>query len=374
MKRTAIVFVTPRFSVAQNGPETYAAYLWEAFSGRCDYDFHIVTSETRVRDPRIHCTPRGMNSWQLFRNLSRRAIEVAGTNGNARTIIHANTSHLDPLLLGGSCPVYGQINDYENAEFTIRWKEIFMQQGIRRGFALLARRAREREFVRRQAITICNSQYTRTAIINAYRPVDESRLVTLYKAVDIGSFVRPPHLERDQVSRRKAPRLVFVGSDFRRKGLDLLVAALPLTKTRTHLTIIGSGIEEFTRAFPELQTIARSDSVFFAGQLDTSRLRAVLWRSDVLVLPSRAEALGIAILEGAAAGLVVVASSVGGIPEIAKHVKLFVRIERLEPLAIAHAIDLSAIKIAQTPFEPAALAEFDTQRMIDRLHELYSYE
>lgn len=95
---------------------------------------------------------------------------------------------------------------------------------------------------------------------------------------------------------------------------DLLRAFARLRSARpdTRLLVIGDGPQR-----PELQALAGSlglgDAALFTGTRgDIPRLLRAM---DVFVLPSRREALPLAILEAMAAGLPVVATRVGGVPE-----------------------------------------------------------
>jgi glycosyltransferase involved in cell wall biosynthesis len=118
----------------------------------------------------------------------------------------------------------------------------------------------------------------------------------------------------------RAPIVLFIGSDFFRKGLDVLVASLNLLKTPVHLSVAGVTREQFNHQFPELLLRIENSvhSIQFHGQTPRQLTKALLWHAHLFCLPSRSEALGVAILEALAAGLSCVATTVGGIPEIAK--------------------------------------------------------
>jgi glycosyltransferase involved in cell wall biosynthesis len=59
-------------------------------------------------------------------------------------------------------------------------------------------------------------------------------------------------------------------------------------------------------------------TIQFHGQTSRELTKALFWHANLFCLPSRSEALGVVILEALAAGLPCVATSVGGIPEIAQ--------------------------------------------------------
>lgn len=115
----------------------------------------------------------------------------------------------------------------------------------------------------------------------------------------------------------RAPALLYVGRLEYEKGVQDLIAALPRLR-RTHpgttLTIVGDGTQR-----DHLIELARAHrvrrSVAFAGSADHDGVLAHLHRADVLVLPSRYEPFGIIALEGAAAGIPLVASTAGGLGE-----------------------------------------------------------
>jgi glycosyltransferase involved in cell wall biosynthesis len=99
------------------------------------------------------------------------------------------------------------------------------------------------------------------------------------------------------------------------KGLDVLIRAAPLVLQRhpgTHFVLAGEGPE---RAALERQIAAAGleDRFVLTGQ--RTDIPELLASFDVFVLPSRFEGLCYAVIEAQAAGLPVVATPVGGVPE-----------------------------------------------------------
>lgn len=100
------------------------------------------------------------------------------------------------------------------------------------------------------------------------------------------------------------------------KGMDLLLeafttAALP---EDVHVVVAGDGpVRGDLEA--AAQELGIADRVVFTGRLDRPEVVATMSRAAALVVPSRAEAFGIAVLEGWRAGVPVVATNRGGPPE-----------------------------------------------------------
>jgi glycosyltransferase involved in cell wall biosynthesis len=99
------------------------------------------------------------------------------------------------------------------------------------------------------------------------------------------------------------------------KGIDVLIRALSmLEEPRPHLDLVGSGQEE-GKLRELVNTLQLGEWVRFRGHQDRKGVAACLAGATALVLPSRSENFPLAVLEAMRAGLAVVATTVGGIPE-----------------------------------------------------------
>ncbi|MDQ6828450.1 MAG: glycosyltransferase, partial [Gemmatimonadota bacterium] len=99
----------------------------------------------------------------------------------------------------------------------------------------------------------------------------------------------------------------------REKGVDVLLEALASVSPDVLLSVVGDGAER-----DRLENLARTlgvrDRVTFHGaQLDAGRLITAF---DVFVLSSRTEGTPMVLFEAMAAGVPIVTSSVGGIPDV----------------------------------------------------------
>jgi glycosyltransferase involved in cell wall biosynthesis len=111
-------------------------------------------------------------------------------------------------------------------------------------------------------------------------------------------------------------RILFAGEVGRRKGADLLVKALVRLKETPNwvCTVAGNGhIPEYREP---IERAGLSSRVNFTGWVDPETMRKLMLQSDIVVLPSRAEALPMSLIEGAAAGSALVATDVGATREI----------------------------------------------------------
>ena len=123
------------------------------------------------------------------------------------------------------------------------------------------------------------------------------------------------------------PLLLFVGTLTEKKGAEYLIQALPKIISafpRTKLLIVGSGT-----LGKSLKTLTKelflSNNVIFVGGIPNHQLAQYYASADILVIPSVKTKLGdvegapVVLMEGLAAGKAIVASHVGGIPEIITH-------------------------------------------------------
>lgn len=111
-----------------------------------------------------------------------------------------------------------------------------------------------------------------------------------------------------------AADFVFVGELRPLKGVDIMLAALAAQRTVYPATavIVGTGADE--NDFKRLaHRLGIEDKVTFAGSLPA---RTAFARGRCVVVPSRAESFPYVVLEAAAAQMPLIATEVGGIPEI----------------------------------------------------------
>lgn len=122
-----------------------------------------------------------------------------------------------------------------------------------------------------------------------------------------------PDLHSTERSVRNSPTILFLGRLGARKGTDELIAAmrqLTFCVSGVVLELGGDGDVERYR-----EVAADLPNVRFLGWVGEAERRAAFGRATVFCLPSWSEGLPMSVLEAMSAGLPVVSTPVGGIPE-----------------------------------------------------------
>lgn len=130
-----------------------------------------------------------------------------------------------------------------------------------------------------------------------------------------------PLLEKPDLQRKKKRRYaqwVFVGRFDHQKGLDILIQVMQELsregKLEGHLKLVGEPVHgEPFQVPPELE-----GRVTLCGWMERGQLGKIIEESEVVIVPSRWEGFGLVALEAMSCGTAVLASRVGGLPEIVK--------------------------------------------------------
>ena len=195
--------------------------------------------------------------------------------------------------------------------------------------------------LRRARRVIAVSEVTRSHYLERARLRPE-RVVTMYNGIDPTGFQAGP--EDREAARRElgldpdAPVLVTVAVQREPKGIQHMLAALPEVAAAfpaVRYLLVGDGphrpaLEEQVRA------LGLDGRVLFAGARDD--VARMLSAADLFVLPSLTEALPTVLAEAMAAGRPIVATTVGGIPEMVRHGEAALLVPPADPEALAAAV------------------------------------
>jgi len=334
------------------------------------HEVHWICATRAARvDARIRChrvmEPPGFlgaaRVW-VFDRLARRALAKLGPFD----VVHGfgKTSRQDVYRDGSGC-----LADFQAYAFESRgsgWRAALRRRSPQA--IAIARIERERYRPGSCRFVLPISALVREQILRRYELAPE-RVRVLHPAVDTTRF--SPLLTQAARAAVRAelglpaavPLLAFVGSDFRRKGLPALLAALSLLPG-AHALVLGGDRPARMRRWRELAgELGVGDRAHFAGvRPDPERPLAA---ADCLVFPSLFDAFGNAVLEAMASGLPVVVSRHAGSAELVIPGRTGAVVDAPE--------DAAALATAIRPFlDPALRAE--AGRLARREAEKHSWE
>ncbi|MDZ7915683.1 MAG: glycogen synthase [Rhodococcus sp. (in: high G+C Gram-positive bacteria)] len=185
----------------------------------------------------------------------------------------------------------------------------------------------ERNAVEHADAIIAVSSGMRLDVLDAYPAVDPSRVHVVRNGIDTavwhpgGSATRAPSALASIGVDPAEPIVAFVGRITRQKGVGHLVAAAHHFDPEIQLVLCAGAPDtpeiaaETEKAVAELAK-HRGNVFWVREMLPTEQIREILSAATVFVCPSVYEPLGIVNLEAMACETAVVASDVGGIPEV----------------------------------------------------------
>jgi len=234
--------------------------------------------------------------------------------------------------------------------------------------------------VRERAIWAARQSARCMAVSRSVRSTIESfagkmdNLVVIPCGVDGSEFSLPTNQ-----NGRVPNQIVFVGAVRPVKGVDVLLEAVRVLAERgrqLNLVLIGEAFfgayqQEELRLKQMVSELKLVDCVRFAGKQLPPELARSMRQSAALVLPSRAESLGMVLVEALACGTPVVATRCGG-PEDIVNDRVGVLVPPGDPAALAHGIE----HVLDHHYDPAilrahALENFGLESVGRRLSDVY---
>jgi glycosyltransferase involved in cell wall biosynthesis len=197
--------------------------------------------------------------------------------------------------------------------------------------------------------------------------IPEHKLLRIYNPVDAVSLqelARGPS-PYDNIG----PNLVVVSRFVPVKGVDLLIKAMPAVlsaQPNAMLTLVGGGPQE-SHLRSLAQTMGVAQATRFVGF--QANPHTYIYNADLLVIPSRSEALSNVALEALALGTPVVATDCpGGMREIARHANHLILTAGIDPTSLATSINSALAHIPAREVRLGAdqgfLCEFSRERII----------
>lgn len=303
-------------------------------------------------------------------------LSMAAAISDDRTIIHSHTWYANMAgHLGGLLHDIAHVVTSHSLEPHRPWKAEQLGGGYR--ISCWA----ERTAYEAADAVISVSQGMRRDVLESYPMLDPDRVYVVKNGIDPDEFKPDPGT--DVVTSLgmdpDAPSVVFVGRITRQKGLVHLVRAAQDFDPDTQVILLAGAPDtpeiaaEFKTAFAELESQRKAPVVWVQEMLPRESVRQVMTHATVFACPSIYEPLGIVNLEAMACETAVVASAVGGIPEVVVdgETGLLVPYDPKragDPLAVAAFEEDFAEKVNRVTRDPALARRFGLagrQRCID---------
>ena len=217
-----------------------------------------------------------------------------------------------------------------------------------------------------------------------FKVAPKDKLITInnginLKVFDVNRKIDPPK----DIFQYKGTTILCVARLEPVKGQRYLLEAMPFVlhnSPDTRLLLVGEGNDK-RQLERQAHLLNIENNVFFLGERND--IDSLLSISQLFVLPSLNEGLGIVLLEAQAMGVPVVASKVGGIPEVVKDYETGI----LVPPANSKELAYSILNILTKPEMRSKLSKtavkwatesvngkprFGMERMFDKIESLYS--
>ena len=195
--------------------------------------------------------------------------------------------------------------------------------------------------------------------------------VLIPNGVDVVLFSKEISLETKEKLKKDLGKktedifLVTTGRLVHKNGVDSIISALAKLPTHISLVVIGKG-PEGSRLQRQAHDLGLSGRVKFLGFIPYDELPQYLSVCDIFIRPSRSEGFGNSFIEAMAAGLPVVATPVGGIPDFIDDKETGFFCSPDNPQSIAQAVNMI---LAETE-----LTEKVVEQAFVRVKERYSWD
>ena len=194
-----------------------------------------------------------------------------------------------------------------------------------------------RFLIRCSDLVVLPSSSYRKKLLQAF-PAIGKKVVFIHNGIDPVQFAP---MDEERVGRPIAERYMLCVAELRDyKGIDILLrAAKPLLDNEDSVSLVLAGDGPLRQPLEELAaSLGIRDRTSFLGTKGAADIAALMRGCELLVLPSREEPFGIVLIEAMACKTPIVASEIGGIPEIIEHERTGILVEPENPYALTEAL------------------------------------
>lgn len=284
-------------------------------------------------------------------------------------ILHCHTAHAHGIALVSRW----LLSERERPKLVVARRVIFQPRGT--GFFKPSRFK-----YRRADRIIAVSQAVKAGLLQQGIPAD--RVAVVRDGVDVARIVNSPQRTaevRRSFALRDGERMIaHIAHLGEEKGQQDLIAAMRIiraTQSDARLVIVGEG-KLRTRLEQQARSLGVTEAIVFAGFRPPDEIPTILKAAEVFVFPSVEEGLGSTLLEAMAAGVPVVATRAGGIPEIVEDERTGFLVPPRVPEALARAVLRLLQNSAEARWTADAAQRFAfsvgrKERMVDETIHVY---
>ncbi len=370
MQKIILYTDTPLVGGAEKHMQLLAKYLL-----RDGYEVKIVCSQFKKLDPWVAAMKEeGIEVIRLkvsHKHDPRNLLELRKIISKEKPdILHIH------LWNPGACRFAFWASSQKNLKIVTTEHDPFPLKNLKKSF--------KKKTIRKTAVTIAVSSANSDLLLRLY-PELKGKLSMIHNGIDLDAFEKNL-LQFTNQEKAKIRRQLFnadagnfiittVAALHSRKGLNFLIDAfneIYQTKRECKLVIVGEGPQKKDLE-KQIKKLGLQDAVKMTGPQEN--IAKILKSSDLFVLPSVKEAFGLVVLEAMAAKLPVIASKVGGIPEIIEDGKNGMLTNPEDKTALAQKM-LLLIKNAPLREKIAFLGhhrvkDFDVKKMVKKTEAVY---
>jgi starch synthase len=339
------------------GAGVHVEYLARALSGLVDLTVHC---QGAPRDTAV-----AHQAWPALQDSVLRVFSADLSMADAVTgadLVHSHTwyanlaGHLASLLHG--IPHVATVHSLEPLR---PWKA----EQLGGGYALSS--WAERTALAAAAAVVAVSDGMRSDVLSVYPEIPEERVRVIRNGIDTTEYAPDP--QRDVLTRLGVdpgrPYVIFVGRITRQKGVPVLLRAAAGLDPEAQL-VLCAGAADTPELGAEVSDLVaglqqtRSGVIWIPEMLPKTDIIQLLSHAALFVCPSVYEPLGIVNLEAMACATAVVASRVGGIPEVVADGVTGLLVDSEDPPALAAAMN----QVLRDPGQAAALGLAGRERAV----------
>jgi starch synthase len=351
--RTRVALLTREYP-----PEVYVEYLARALSGLVDVTVHC---QGAPRDTAV-----AHQAWPALQDAALRVfsadLSMADQLGGA-DLVHSHTwyanlaGHLASLRYG--IPHVATVHSLEPLR---PWKA----EQLGGGYALSS--WAERTSLAAASAVVAVSDGMRSDVLSVYPEIPQERVRVIRNGIDTLQYAP----DQDTAVLRKhgidpgRPYVIFVGRITRQKGVPVLLRAAAALDPEAQL-VLCAGAADTAELGAEVDGLVaglrstRSGVTWIPEMLPKEEVIQLLTHALAFACPSVYEPLGIVNLEAMACSTAVVASRVGGIPEVVADGETGLLVPPEDPAALATALNT----LLRDPGRAAAMGRAGRERAVD---------